>query len=150
MRLGLSRTLVVSGVALSILTVSAACLRAQDGKAQPDASRSEIAKGLIGTWILAGTPEKEVEPPAKGGRLKFITGKHWTMTESDENGKVLFHHGGTCTIEGDEYTETITYANENTAEYIGKVFKFKIKLDGDKYTQTGIGNPFTEVWRRAK
>jgi hypothetical protein len=150
MRLGLARAKVASGFALTILAVSFAGLRAQDGKPQPDASPPALAKGLIGTWVLAGTPDKEVEPPAKGGRLKFITAKHWTMTESDEAGKVVFHHGGTCTFEGDEYTETVQYANENTAELIGQSFKFKIKLEGDKFTQTGIGNPYTEVWRRAK
>jgi hypothetical protein len=150
MRLGLSRTMVASSFALAILIISVACLRAQDEKPQPDAIPSALAKGLMGTWVLAGTPEKEVEPPAKGGRLKFITAKHWTVTESDEAGKVLFHHGGTCTFEGDEYTETVKYANENTAELIGQSFKFKVKLEGEKYTQTGIGNPYTEVWRRAK
>ena len=64
--------------------------------------------------------------------------------------KVTIHQGGTCTIDGDEYTETVKYANENTAENIGQSFKFKVKLEGDKYTQTGVGNPYTEVWRRAK
>ena len=65
MRLGLARAMVASGLALTILIVSVAGLRAQDGKPQPDASPPALAKGLIGTWVLAGTPEKEVEPPAK-------------------------------------------------------------------------------------
>ena len=34
------------------------------------------SSGLIGTWDFAGTPDKAEEPPTKGGRLKFITGKH--------------------------------------------------------------------------
>jgi hypothetical protein len=125
MRSGLSRAMVASSFSLAILIVSVACLRAQDGKPRPDATPSALAKGLMGTWVLAGTPEKEVEPPAKGGRLKFITAKHWTVTESDETGKVDTHHGGTCTFEGDEYTETVNYANENTAELIGQSFKFR-------------------------
>jgi hypothetical protein len=36
---------------------------------------------------------------------------------------------------------------------INKTFKFKVKVEGDTYTQTGVGddNPFKgEVWKRAK
>jgi hypothetical protein len=150
MRLGFSSAVVASTGALAVLVAFVSLLRAEDGKAQPDANPSPLARGLIGTWVLAGTPDKEEEPPAKGGRLKFITGKHWTVTESDEAGQVVYHHGGTCTIDGDEYTETVKYANENTAELIGNSFKFKIKLHGDRFTQTGVGNPYNEVWRRAK
>ena len=150
LKLRIPRTILATSFALVIPIALVSGLWAEGGQPKTDASPSALAKGLIGTWILVGTPGKEEEPPAKGGRLKFITGKHWTVTESDEAGKVTIHHGGTCTIEGDEYTETVKYANESTAELIGRSFKFKIKLEGDKYTQTGIGNPYTQVWRRAK
>jgi hypothetical protein len=150
MKFGNSGAIVASTIALAVLIASFSGLRAEDGKPQPDAPPSPLAKGLIGAWVLAGTPDKEEEPAATGARLKFITVKHWTITQSDEAGKVVFHHGGTYTIDGDEYTETVKYANESTAELIGKSFKFKIKLEGDKYNQIGVGNPYTEVWRRAK
>jgi hypothetical protein len=26
---------------------------------------------------------------------------------------------------------------------------FKIKVEGDTYTQIGVGNPYNEVWKRA-
>jgi hypothetical protein len=29
-------------------------------------------------------------------------------------------------------------------------FKFKIKVEGDTFTQTGMDNPYTQVWKRAK
>src|SRR5947209_8572625 len=115
MRLGFTRAVVASTCALAVLVAFVSLLRAGDGKAQPDANPAPLARGLIGTWVLAGTPDKEEEPPAKGGQLKFITGKHWTVTESDQAGHVVYHHGGTCTIDGEEYTETVKYANENTA-----------------------------------
>jgi len=118
------------------------------------AEPAKLAKDLVGTWVLVGTPDKVGDPPKTGGRLKFFTGKNWCMTESDpESGKVVFHHGGTYTLDGDTYTETIEYANENTASLIKKMFKFKVKVDGDTYTQTGVGddNPFKgEVWKRVK
>ena len=91
------------------------------------------------------------EIPASGGRLKFFSGKHWNITQADPiTGVVVFHHGGTSTLDGDTMAETIEYANDNTASYIKKVHKFKIKVEGDTYTQTGIGNDFNEVWKRLK
>jgi hypothetical protein len=48
------------------------------------------------------------------------------------------------------FAETVDYANENTADLIKKSLEFKIKVEGETLTQTGIGNPFTEVWKRAK
>lgn len=61
---------------------------------------------------------------------------------------VFFHHGGTYTLDGDEYEETVTFANENTKHMIDTKLKFKISVDGDRYTQVGIGNSFTEEWER--
>ena len=65
---------------------------------------------------------------------------------------MIFHHGGTYALSDDTYTETVDYANESTAFLIKKTLKFKIKIDGDTYTQTALSpdNPFTEVWKRAK
>ena len=112
-----------------------------------------LAEKLAGTWILVGTPDKTIDPPASGGRLKFITGGHWAVTQADPtSGKVIFHHGGTYVIDGDTYSETVEYANESTADLIKKTFKFRIKMDGDTFIQTPIGpdNPYAEVWKRAK
>jgi hypothetical protein len=118
------------------------------------AEKTKLAKDLIGTWVLVGTPGEVGDPPKSGGRLKFITEKSWCITQADpDTGKVIFHHGGTYTLDGDTYSETIEYANENTAELIKKTFKFKTKVEGDTYTQTGLGddNPFKgEVWKRVK
>jgi len=112
---------------------------------------STLAEDMIGTWVLVGTPDKVGEPPAAGGRLKFRTGRHWQITHADPaTGKVIFHHGGTYTLDGDDYAETVEYANESTAGLIKRTFKFKVKVDGDTYTQIGVGNPYTEVWKRVK
>jgi hypothetical protein len=150
LKFGIPRAVVVATLALAAPVAVVAQLRADDAKAKSEEKPSQLAKDLIGTWVYAGTPDQEVEPPATGGRLKFFTGKHWTITQADEAGKVLFHHGGTYKLDGEEYAESVKYANENSAEVVGKTFKFKIKVEGDKYTQVGVDNPYTEVWRRAK
>jgi hypothetical protein len=150
MKLVIPRVIVVATLILIAPVVIDCRLQADDEKAKPDEKPSKIARDLVGTWVLVGTPDNIGEPPATGGRLKFFTDKHWTITEADESGKVVFHHGGTYILDGEEYTETIQYANENTAELVGKTLKFKVKVEGDTYTQIGIDNPYTEAWKRAK
>jgi hypothetical protein len=145
--------LTVSGIVILTLAAARGSARLEaDGKKDDAAAQnSSLARDMIGTWIRAGTPDKIEDPPPAKGPLKFITGKHWTYTSADpETGKVLNHHGGTYTIDGNDYAETINYANENTANIIGQTFKFKLKVEGDTLIQEGIGNPYTEAWKRAK
>ena len=144
-----SGTLVLSLILLLIPLVVRT--HGEDAVTPPESKPSQLAKDLIGTWIIAGTPDNVEEPPATGARLKFITGKHWTVTKANpDTGEVEFHLGGTYTLNGDEYVETVQYATENTKDLISKVHKFKIKVEGDTLTQLGIDNSWTEVWKRAK
>ena len=106
---------------------------------------------LIGTWEFAGEPGKVVGPKP-GGPLISLTGTtHFAITEYDPaTGKVVTHHGGTYTFDGNEYVETVRFGTPNRAPIINKSFKFKIKFEGDTFTQTGIDNDFKEVWKRVK
>ncbi|MBX9624761.1 MAG: hypothetical protein K2X82_13220 [Gemmataceae bacterium] len=141
-----------AAVAVVVLAASAAVgawLRADDKP--DDKDKKDLGKQLVGAWVLAGTPDDPKDPPEKGGRLKFFTGRHWAITDYDpQTGEVVFHHGGTYTLDGENYAETVEYANKNTANLIGMTLKFKIKVDKDTYTQVGDGNEFTERWKRAK
>lgn len=115
------------------------------------AAPSQLAENPIGTWILVGEPGKVSEAPATGGRLKFFTGRHWCITQADPtNGLTIYHHGGTYTLNGDQYAETVEYANESTRSLIKKTFNFTIKVEGDTLTQIAIDNPWTEVWKRVE
>ena len=125
-------------------------LRAAD-KPAASAAPSQLAKDMIGAWVLVGKPGKVREAPATGGRLKFRTGRHWTMTQANpDTGLTVMHDGGTYTLDGDKYVETLEYANESTANDIGKSFMFTVKVEGDTMTQLGVGNPYSEVWKRLK
>ena len=141
----------VAAICLLVLTLpTASRLLAQD-KPVTAQEQSPLDTNLIGTWILVGEPGQIGEAPAAGGRLKFCTGRHWMITQADPaTGVTVFHHGGTYTLNGDQYAETVEYANENTKELIKQTFTFTIKIDGDTLTQIGIGNPWTEVWKRVK
>jgi len=111
---------------------------------------SQSNKDAMGTWILVGKPGDLGLVPAEGGRLKSLTDTHWSMTQTDpKDGVVIFHHGGTYTLNGNDYVEHVEFANPSTKDRIGKTSKFKIKIEGDTLTLTGIGNPWNEVWKRA-
>ena len=125
-------------------------LRAAE-KPAPAAAPSQLARDMMGTWVLVGKPGKVGEAPETGGRLKFRTGRHWTMTQANpDTGLTVMHDGGTYTLDGDKYVETIEYANQSTANDIGKSFMFTVKVEGNTMTQIGVGNPYTEVWKRLK
>lgn len=141
----------VSAISLLAFALPAATHLLADEKVAAAQEKSPLARNLLGTWILVGTPDKVGEAPAAGGRLKFLTGKNWTITQADpETGVTVFHHGGTYTLNDDQYAETVEYANESTKDIIKQTFKFTIKVEGDTLTQIGIGNPWSEVWKRVK
>ena len=115
-----------------------------DGQVKP----TPLARECIGTWVLVGTPEKIGQLPPTVNVLKFFTGRHWAVTQTDpKTGDVVEHHGGTYKLDGDQYTETVDYATANMADHIKKSHKFKIKVEGDTYTQIGIDNPWSQVWK---
>ncbi len=147
----LESALIIGTLALALPSAIASRLQADEKQAAVSAKPPQLAEDLIGTWVLVGTPDKVGEPPNAGGRLKFITGRHFAVTQSDpETGAVIHHHGGTYKLDGDNYAETIDYANQSTADLIKQTFNFKVKVEGDSLTLIGIGNPFKEVWKRAK
>jgi beta-lactamase regulating signal transducer with metallopeptidase domain len=115
--------------------------------AQSTAAKS--GNDLIGTWILAGRPGEAGDAPAAGGRTKTITDTEWSITQVDlETGATLFHHGGTYTQNGNAYIERVEFADASTKNLVGRTNRFRIRLEGDVLTLTGIGNPWREVWKR--
>jgi hypothetical protein len=152
--LTVSKTIVLAAIAIGASIVTIAQLRAQEDAVQAEeetvkaeAEPSQLAKDLVGTWEIVGRPTGE---QFDINSLKFFTGKHWIVANFDDNGQVQYSHGGTYTLDGDQYAETIKFAGGQTAALIGQTFKFKITVEGDKYTQIGVGNNYDEVWRRAK
>lgn len=137
-------------VAVALTVQITGIVKAQE-QAAPTTENKSLATSLVGTWMLAGDPAKPGVPPEAVGRLLHLTGRHWTITQPDpKTGVTVFHHGGTYTLDGNEYAETVEYANENTAAMIKQTFKFTVKVEGDTLTKIGIGNPWSEVWKRAK
>ena len=74
----------------------------------------------------------------------------YRVTQKDAAGAAIYHHGGTYTIQGNEYAEKCEYSSDPKSDLIKQIFRFTIQIEGDLLTQTGVGNPWTEVWRRVK
>ena len=137
---------VIPTLALSVLT----SVIAQDdrAKAPPKPAKQKLQQSLLGAWVLLGKPGTK-DGPKPGAPMKFWGRGHWVITQADpKTGEVIAHHGGTYTLDGNKYEETITFATETRKQLIGKTFRFKIAVKRDRYTQMGDGNPYNEEWQR--
>lgn len=110
--------------------------------------KANLSKEIIGVWALV---DKPTDTASAGSRLKFIVNGHWSMTQADTMSHVTtFHHGGSYTLADSTYSETIGYANNNTANYIGSTTVFSVRIKGNTLYLKGIGNPWNEVWKRLR
>lgn len=113
------------------------------------AAQDQVAKKPLTHEAIQGAWELKFDDGSK--RTKFIAAGHWTITQCDaKTGDVVFHHGGTYTLDGATYTEKVVFANESTADLKGNSHKFELTIDGDVIHQKGIGNPWNETWTRIK
>lgn len=151
--LQLSTVNTIACISVSFLSVSAIFIpvtSAQSTITQPIASPS-LSQQLIGTWKLVKQGDKMTAGTPSAQRLKFFSGKQWTITQADQKTKrVIFHHGGSYSLKDNVMTSVVDYANESTASRIGTVSYYKINVQGDTYEQIGINNPYTETWQRVK
>ena len=116
--------------------------------APPAASTSNPTSPLAGTWVFIAMAGGQTNPLAPGNRIKVFTESTWQVTQIlPGSGVVQFHHGGTYTLVGDDYTEKVEYANESTANLINQVGRMKVVVTGDTMVQIGSNNS-VETWRR--
>ncbi|MGZ8921232.1 MAG: hypothetical protein ACXW3L_09630, partial [Limisphaerales bacterium] len=134
-----------------ILIASSAGCATTGGADERKSNSRQLAREMIGTWVMVGTPGGISEAPEKGGRFKYRTGTHWIVFSVDpENGHVTETFGGKYTMRGDQYVETQEFADYQWLRDNGASFRFQVKVEGDFMTQLGIGNPYNEVWKRVK
>jgi hypothetical protein len=104
---------------------------------------------LDGAWELVSG-----QPLPKGARdIKVLSAGHVMFVAYDtETGKPLYTGGGTYILNGSSYTEHMDFASDVIAAgLIGKDQQFTVKLNGDRFTQTGTltnGKLLSEVWKR--
>lgn len=119
---------------------------------EPSENESEkhsLADQLQGTWKYYSEKGKKPAPVATFDRLKTISNGYWSMTEMNIlTNKLAYYHGGRYKLEGDEYIETITFANHSSQYLLDNTLKVKLEVKGDTIIQTGLNTTYNEVWIR--
>jgi hypothetical protein len=105
---------------------------------------------LEGTWKMIS--RNHVKQPAEYTRIALITPTHFVWTLCDDKGRIFDGAGGTWTLEGNTYTETIEMALPSMENYRGLQFVETIDIQGDQMTKTFKvgGNDYVEVWEKVK
>jgi hypothetical protein len=112
---------------------------------------------LVGTWkrVAARYSESDDWKDATNEvtTLKHITGSHFSFIAFKSDTKeVVNAFGGTVTIEGEKYIETVDYGPKEMLQLLdGKQQVFDWKIDGKLFTQSGtlsFGQYIGERWQR--
>jgi len=111
----------------------------------------------MGTWKLAsynyGTSSGFIPVPKGDQHIKLITATHFMWAETDSaTRKVWSMAGGTYTLNGNTYTESIDFGI-NMDSYLGHNETFTLKVEGDLLFMSGIlndGYKVEEIWQRVK
>lgn len=132
-----------------------------------ESEKEDLSILIKGTWqLLSSTTvengQRTVADYSKDQRMiKIINDTHFAFLKhnlkSDKDNKNNFDAGGgRYSLAGDEYQESLDFYND--ANWEGKSFNFKIKINNDTLVQTGvekvekagINRTITEIYVRVK
>ena len=112
-------------------------------------SKEEFEENLQGSWKYYSAKGKKPTPVNTFERIKTIDDGYWSMTELNTlTNKLAYYHGGDYKVKGNEYSETITFANHSSQYLFNETLKFELEVKGDTLIQTGLNNTYNEVWIR--
>lgn len=115
-----------------------------------DHEAEDLRSSLLGAWRLVERLDPGAEQPTTR-RLKFWGETNWTVTGMDlKTNQVLHHHGGSFVLDGNNYSETISYGTAGSQPIVGRTFHFQIEVDGDTYKQIDPNGHFSERWERLR
>ena len=162
----MNRRRFVSVICVAALCLGVATLRGEPAvKEKPAPGGAPVAKeksadlraALVGTWKMASMKVNGEDNPLT---REAVTYKHVTpagftwLSYPKETGKVFRAAGGTYTLRGDEYTETIEYGVGSDFEGIKNAsHPFKCRIEGDTWHHNGKlagGTTIDEEWTRVK
>ena len=99
---------------------------------------------IIGVW-------KQISGWSGGGEVKKIITKDHFVVILTFNNIIEASFGGSCSFDGDTYTESMEYGTPNRKGNIGRKGIFNIQFEDNKMylsRQPGTGNPLYEIWER--
>jgi hypothetical protein len=117
-------------------------------------SESDLKDELVGTWQLAGAKSLKtgefirLESPQNYSKTFTLT--NWTTVACDNDSNVLYTASGHYTLQGENYTESIEAATGAKSQFLGTHPTFRIRLDGDKFYEMGMGKDpsIEQMWQR--
>ena len=117
---------------------------------------ARTANKLVGTWKLVSARYggRESTLPKEATTLKHVTPTHYMWVTFDKDGQVTRTQGGSYVFDGGVLKSTPEYGLGREFEAIkGKQQLFKVKFDGNRWTQSGTlstGTTLEEVWERVE
>jgi hypothetical protein len=140
----------------SLLCV-ATCLCAVTLRGEAPERAGDQRSSLVGTWKVTSMKinGQAMDLPDSSVTYKHVTPGGFTFLSFQKaDGKLYRAGGGTWTLSGDEYAETIEYGLGDVFEEIkGGTHTFKCRIEGDTWHHTGKlakGTTIDEVWTRVK
>jgi len=117
-------------------------------------TEDELRSAMAGTWQLAGAKSLRsgefVRLESPQNYHKTFTLTNWAMVTCDNDSNVLYTASGHYTLQGENYTESIEVATGAKTQYLGTHPTFRIRLDGDKFYEIGMGKDpsIEQMWQR--
>ncbi len=121
-------------------------------------SMKESPNNIKGTWQMESykygvTPSSFTSITPDRPHIKLITANRFLWVTYDAGTKkILESAGGTYSLEGETYIESIDYGY-NMDSYLGSKSNFKIKVEDGMFYLTGVlsdGYKIEEIWKKVK
>ena len=144
---------------LAAVCLCVAALRGDDAAAEAGAKvkATDLRSALIGTWKMTAMKVngEDNDLPDTSVTYKHVTPGGFTWLSYDKGtGKMFRAGGGTYTLVGDAYTETIVYGMGDDFDGIRNAsHPFTCRVEGDTWHHTGKlagGTALDERWVRVK
>lgn len=119
-------------------------------------TEDELKNAMVGAWQLAGARSLQtgefVRLESPQNYRKTFTLTNWTMVACDNDSNVLYTASGHYTLQGENYTESIETATGAKSQFLGTHPTFRIRLDGDKFYEMGMGKDpsIEQMWQRVE
>lgn len=121
-----------------------------------DPQPKQLQQKLVGSWKLVSAKYggQDFQFPEGTTMVKHVTPTHFIWATYGEDGVVSRTAGGTYTLEGDQYKESVRYGMGGDFDVIkGQSHAFTCAIDGNTWKHNGkLANGLTieEVWERAE
>jgi hypothetical protein len=111
-------------------------------------AQSEKTNPAVGVWKLV---YPAVGTEGNQAKVKIITEEHFIWTHTYDN-VIAFSLGGTCSYDGETYTEEVRYGTTNMRNLIGGKALYKVQFEDGKMHCIGTFGPeeIDEIWERVK